>query len=88
MANTNRTETLTDYDINTLEKLSLCMYDIWSEAIEEKKRDNVYDNKTLDLFMSVFAVTIDDLIHKKNIRDYVSYVRGAHITVESPVIYD
>lgn len=79
---------LTDHDIKTLEELSTCLLGIWSREIEEKKRDHIYDNKALDAFMAEFTVMIGDLINKKNIVDYISYVHGAHLTIEVPVRYD
>lgn len=80
-------EVLTDHDIKTLEELSTCLLGIWSEEIEEKGRNKIYDNNALDAFMSVFTVMIDDLVHKKNIKDYISHVRGAYLTIEVPVRY-
>ena len=80
-------EMLTDHDVKTLKELSGCLLSIWSEEIEEKKRQMIYDNETLDDFMSLFTVMIDDLANKKNIKDYISFVRGPHLTIEAPVKY-
>ncbi len=88
MVEISNKEILTDRDIETLKELSLCLYSVWSEEMETKKRDTVYDNTTLDSFMSSFALMVDDLISKKNIHDYVSYVRGPHLTIEAPLARD
>ena len=81
-------EVLNDHDIKTLEGLSECLLGIWSEEIETKRRNKVYDNKALEDFMAVFTVMVDDLVKKKNIKDYISYVRGPYFTIEVPVRYD
>lgn len=80
-------EALTDNDIKTLEELSTCLLGIWSEEIEEKGRNKIYDNNALEDFMAVFTVMVDDLVKKRNIKDYISHVRGAYLTVEAPVRY-
>ena len=87
MVDIDSSEVLTDHDINVLQEVSGCMLSIWSEEIEEKNRKKIYDNESLDDFMSIFTVMVDDLIHNKNIKDYISYVRGPHLTVEAPVRY-
>ena len=88
MPESNTAEMLTDHDIETLKELSTCLLGIWSREIEEKKRNKTYDNKALDAFMAEFTVMIDDFVNKKNIIDYVSYVRGAYLTIEVPVRYE
>lgn len=75
---------LTDHDIETLEELSKCLLGIWSKEIEEKGRDNIYDNNSLDSLIAVFTSMVDDLVQKKNMKDYVSYVRGAYLTIYAP----
>ncbi len=80
-------EVLNDHDIKTLEGLSECLLGIWSEEIEEKRRNSIYDNKALEDFMAVFTVMVDDLVKKKNIKDYISHVRGARLTIEVPIRY-
>jgi len=87
MSEIDPVEALTDHDIKTLEELSTCLLGIWSEEIEEKGRSKIYDNKALEDFMAVFTVMVDDLVHKKNIRDYISHIRGAYLTIEVPVRY-
>lgn len=86
MTNTDP-EVLNDHDIKTLEGLSECLLGIWSEEIEAKGRNKIYDNRALEDFMAVFTVMVDDLVKKKNIKDYISYVRGPYFTVEVPVRY-
>lgn len=81
-------EVLNDHDIKTLEGLSECLLGIWSEEIETKRRRKVYDNDTLEDFMAIFTVMVDDLIKKKNIKDYISHIKGPYFTVDVPARYD
>jgi hypothetical protein len=78
-------ELLTDHDIKILGELSMSIFDIWSEEIQKKKRGIVYDNKTLDDFMSEFTIMVDSLIREKNIKDYISHIHGNYLTIEVPV---
>lgn len=87
MTDENPAETLTDHDIKILEKLSIDLYDIWSQEIQQKKRDTVYDNKTLDAFISEFTVMIDSLTRDKNIKNYISHIHGTSLTIGVPVRY-
>lgn len=80
-------EKLTDHDIKILEGLSKCIFDIWSEEIQKKKRGTVYDNKAIDDFMSEFTIMIDNIMRNKNIKDYISHAHGSYLTVEIPVRY-
>lgn len=79
-------EILNDHDVKTLEELSICMLNIWSKEIEEKKRKKVYDNTTLDAFMAELTIMIEDIIRSKKITDYISHIHGARFVVEVPII--
>lgn len=81
-------EALTEHDIKILENISRNIFDIWSEEIQKKKRDAVYDNKALDDFMSEFAIMVDNLTRNKHIKDYISHTHGTYLTIEVPVKYE
>jgi hypothetical protein len=80
-------EAPTEHDIKILENMSRNLFDIWSEEIQKKKRDTVYDNKALDDFMSEFAIMVDNITRNKNIKDYISHTHGSYLTIEVPVRY-
>ncbi len=82
-------EILTDNDIKILKEVSVCMLNIWSREIEQKKRPRIYDNVALDAFMSTFVLMINDLIHDKNVNKYVSHVYGGpRISIDAPIRYE
>ncbi len=89
MKEVNPAEILTDHDTKILKEVSLCMLNIWSREIEEKKRDRIYDNVALDAFMSTFVLMVDDLIRDKNVKKYVSHVYGGpRIAIDAPIKYE
>lgn len=81
-------EALTEHDIKILGDLSRCLFDIWSEEFQKKKRDTVYDNKTLDDFMSEFTIMLDNLTTNKHIKDYISHTYRTYFSIEVPVKYE
>ncbi len=89
MEEINNAETLTDYDIKILKEVSVCMLNIWSREIEEKKKARIYDNVALDAFMSTFVLMINDMIRDRNIKEYISHVHGSpRIAIDAPIRYD
>lgn len=82
-------EILSDHDVQILKDMSSCLLTIWSREIQEKKRTKIYDNRTLDEFMSEFTLMIDDLQKNKNIKNYISHALGrARLEIDAPVSYE
>jgi hypothetical protein len=81
-------EVLTEHDIKNLEILSSNIFDIWSKEIQKNKRSRVYDNETLDDFISEFAIMIDNLTRNKHIKDYITHTHGTYLTIEVPIKHE
>ena len=66
---------LSDDDIESLKKLEMCIFNIYSEA-KQKGKTSTYDNKALNALMVELSVMIDDFKQNKNIKNFVSDVPG------------
>lgn len=66
---------LSDDDVENINKLELCMFDIYSKRKEEGEK-SIYDNRTLNAFMVELSIMIDDIKTKKNIKNFISHVPG------------
>lgn len=81
-----KTDIISDRDAKNLEKLSMCLYDIHSQSKKEGRK-TTYDNPTLEEFMNDFALMLDNIRKKKNIKDYISYYMGVRFGLDVSVKY-
>lgn len=79
-------EIVSDKDIEKLNKLVTCIYQIRQEAKE--KREKYFDNYTLLNFVDELVLMIDDISRKKSIKDYIAHPpSGPQMELSTRVIY-
>lgn len=81
-----KTDIISDRDVKNLEQLSMYLYEIHSHAKKEGRK-TTYDNPTLEEFMNDFALMLDNIRKKKNIKDYISYYMGVRFGLDVSVKY-
>lgn len=69
-------EIISNRDVKNLHDLLVCILNIRKRAKDEN-RETVYDNRALEQFMDEFALMVDEISRKKNIKDHISHVMGA-----------
>lgn len=81
-----KSDIISERDAKNLEQLSMCLYEIHSKAKEEGRK-TTYDNPTLEEFMNDFALMLDKIREKRNIKDYISYYMGVRFGLDVTVKY-
>jgi len=79
-------EIISDRDVKNLHDLLVCILNIRKRAKDENRK-TVYHNSALEQFMDEFALMVDEISRKKNIKDYISHVMGARFGIDVPVKY-
>lgn len=84
---TELSEIISDRDATNLYELSTCIVHLRQKARDDQ-RNTTYDNPTLEEFMDNFALMIDEISRKKNIKDFIAHRPGPIFELSAPVKYD